>query len=113
MGYKVYYVAFLDILGFKKMVMSNTCEQIVDIYDSIHNGNLSFIKHCDRDIVEGNADSYKVMSDSICVYIDKTSMNALYNIWLWCCLFQKKLISLDPPRLNSRCDCSGRIIFRK
>ncbi|MEE0862719.1 MAG: hypothetical protein U0L79_07030 [Lachnospiraceae bacterium] len=33
--YKEYYIAFIDVLGFKQMVQEKTCKEIVDIYDSI------------------------------------------------------------------------------
>ena len=37
--YKKYYVAFLDILGFKNLIIKNDCEYIRNIFDNFKKSN--------------------------------------------------------------------------
>jgi len=33
--YKEYYIAFIDVLGFKQMIKEKTCQEVVNVYKSI------------------------------------------------------------------------------
>ena len=94
--YKDCYVAFLDMLGFKKMIEKKTCAEILDIYGMIN-------RPVNKLIVNGseipNIDNVqlKVMSDSICFYIDSNIENALPFLVLQCLVFQMRLASLPEP----------------
>lgn len=94
--YTEYYVAFLDILGFKNLVSGSesTCQSILNIYNefgTIHDELYS-------DIPEGVQNvNIKIMSDSICVYIEADKPNALSSLVLFCTAFQYRLLALQPP----------------
>ena len=85
--YTKYYVAFLDILGFKNLISGSesTCQSILNIYKefgTIHDELYS-------DIPEGLQNvNIKIMSDSICVYIEADKPNALWSLILYCTGFQ-------------------------
>lgn len=89
------YVAFLDMLGFKKLIEDSSCEEIAEIFTKHLNtsplrgaylGNDIFIL---KDTI--NKLKAKVMSDSICFYIDVNVTNALLCIIMSCINFQYEL----------------------
>ena len=92
--YKKYYVAFLDILGFKNIINNRetTCQSILNIYKVVE------VLH--KDIMnkgqEDNQVKMKVMSDSICLYIE-CRPNALCYLINFCTIFQYNLLTLPPP----------------
>lgn len=95
--YTQYYVAFLDILGFKNLVSGPkkaACQDILNMYkwaESVHStffaGNWEAVQYVNR----------KVMSDSICLYIEADKPNALSSLVLFCTAFQYQLLALQPP----------------
>lgn len=96
------YIAFLDILGFKKMIGSISCEEILSIFKRIRKpfeGILTF--HTETLIPQETMDSLKmkVMSDSICFHIDATMPNALLSMLISCVAFQFNLLALSEPVL--------------
>lgn len=99
MNYNKCYVAFMDILGFKDMVESNSLDYLIGVFDELKNRNLMTIKYMDKDIVNPNSVNFKVMSDSLCAFINYNSKNALYNILAWCSTLQKRLIEHNDPIL--------------
>lgn len=104
-GYKNYYIAFLDVLGFKNLVNNkeNSCKKILDIYENFKNpvtGLYIGEENESPQPVDSIKDvNIKVMSDSICFYIDASVPNALLCLLACCGSFQCKLLSLSPPIL--------------
>ena len=90
--YTQYYVAFLDILGFKNLVNdpNRTCEEIVRIYDFVQYRYETFFK---SEIEIQNNIKMKVMSDSICLYIKTDFPNALHYLISYCVTFQCDLFA--------------------
>lgn len=92
--YTKYYVAFLDILGFKDLVDGPhkvTCQSIRNIFrwsESIHSTFFS------GKVQEVNM---KVMSDSICLYIKADKQNALCSLVLYCTAFQYQMLMENQP----------------
>lgn len=95
------YIAFLDILGFKKFIADNSCDEIAKVFSRFSNrkplkaaylGNKNIIS---ENIV--NELKMKVMSDSICFYIDVSMPNALLCIIMSCMNFQYDLYKNDIP----------------
>lgn len=83
--YTQYYVAFLDILGFKNMVNSSACEEIVNIYDLVQYRYETLFKS--QAEIQNNI-KMKIMSDSVCLYIKKDFPNALLYLIAYCVTFQ-------------------------
>lgn len=96
-GYKSCYVAFLDILGFKNIVNSKTCEEILEIYKKIENRPFFQIMRNGEALITPNSVRLKVMSDSICIYVEKDVKNALFALIETCALFQAHLADLEEP----------------
>ena len=85
--YTQYYVAFLDILGFKNLVNSPdySCEEIMNIYDVVQYRYETFFAN-DADI-NGNI-KMKIMSDSVCLYIRTDFPDSLFYLIAYCTAFQ-------------------------
>ncbi len=95
------YVAFLDMLGFKKLIEDSSCDEIAEIFTKhlkrrplrgAYLGNEIFIL---KDTI--NKLKAKVMSDSICFYIDVNVTNALLCIIMSCINFQYELYKNKIP----------------
>lgn len=72
-NYTTCYIAFLDLLGFKKIIESKQCEEIVQIFSEIKkqkikkifiNENGQWKTFIDQDLIQEV--KLKIMSDSIC-----------------------------------------------
>ena len=94
--YTQYYVAFLDILGFKNLVNDPniSCQDILDTYKFVGYRHREFFgkkyKYL-RDSIK-----MKIMSDSICLYIEVDTPNALFLLIAYCVTFQRDLLVRDP-----------------
>ena len=94
--YTQYYVAFLDILGFKNLVNNQqfTCQDILNLYD--------YLEYRHKEFFEGESESLrnsikmKIMSDSICLYTEADSPNALFLLLAYCVTFQHDLLVQTP-----------------
>lgn len=97
--YTKYYIAFLDILGFKKLVNDpkNSCEKILNIYESIYkyNDRLYTLPE-DKYSPLKNILKMKIISDSMCFYIKEDIPNALHYLVMSCTAFQYNLLLIDP-----------------
>lgn len=94
------YIAFLDILGFKKMIESKTCSEIYEIYSKRMKNHIERI-YLGRELCFEMSDiKMKVMSDSICFYVDSTKSNALVGLVAACQFFQEELLHLQNPILT-------------
>ena len=104
-GYKEYYIAFIDVLGFKQMVQEKTCKEIVDIYHSINSMRIlqkTAEKNGERitvPLISSEEINIKVMSDSVCIYIRADIPESLFELIFICIDFQSRMIELDPPIL--------------
>ena len=102
------YIAFLDIIGFKDLIEHSECSDILNIYDKINlndflssiSGNIAFDSiQLPSSIVPSWSINYKIMSDSICIYIDANVKNALIELIAVCTNFQARMLNLDVPIL--------------
>lgn len=94
--YSQYYVAFLDILGFKDLVNNseNSCEYVLNIYKFLNQYNDMFFSNIPETIKKEI--KMKIMSDSICIYINANIPNALHDLVTFCTLFEYNLLLIDP-----------------
>lgn len=99
--YSKCYIAFLDMLGFKSIIGKSVCEDICTIFDNIKKPFSAAYIGEKALISEESVKSLniKVMSDSICFYIDTKCTNALLTLLMTCAMFQINLIQLSTPIL--------------
>lgn len=97
------YIAFLDILGFKNRINHSSCQEILDIYKDIKNPlksiHIGDKNNSAQEIYTARQIKTKVMSDSICFYIDADLTDSLFCLLSCCAIFQAKLLSLQTPVL--------------
>lgn len=95
------YIAFLDILGFKKFINDSSCDEIAKVFARFFNKKpLKAVYLGDKNVIsEKTTDALKmkVMSDSICFYINVNLPNALLCIIMSCMNFQHILYQNEPP----------------
>lgn len=95
------YIAFLDIMGFKKFINDNSCNEIAKVFARFSNKKpLKAAYLGDKNIISETtteALKMKVMSDSICFYIDVNLPDALLCIIASCMTFQYNLYQNDIP----------------
>ena len=96
------YFAFLDLLGFKEIVKTRTCSEIVEIFNEAK--KTFFVMKSTDDKVEvpvipPEDIHYYIMSDSICIYVKDDFKDAL-PILTWICMdFQVRMLCLETPVL--------------
>ena len=107
--YKDCYIAFLDLLGFKNLISQKTCADIRKVYEKIDN---PFGEMTDGDgvhVMNAEEIKMKVMSDSICFYVDATIQNALIGLLALCTVFQAELLNMEEPVLMRGAIVRGKI----
>lgn len=103
------YIAVLDLLGFKSALDNNDCEGIASIFDEIKQNY--FIKYdaTGKAIVDNNAIHIKIMSDTICIYIDSSIKNSLTALVATCDYLMIRLLRLSIPILSRGAIVKGQI----
>ena len=78
------YVAFLDLLGFRNTLISASCEDILNIFKEINKNPLvkAYRVEEGKTVAISGPESLncKIMSDSICFYIEADVQNAFFCI---------------------------------
>lgn len=100
--YDRYFIAHLDILGFKKMIENKSCSFIFDIFDKHMKSNslLSILSKDGNSLFDLSQIHIKVMSDSIVYYVSGKLPNAFSALVVSCMSFQSELLLHDPPILT-------------
>ena len=97
------YIAYMDILGFKSMISQKSFQEILNLFQNIKNGvkEIYFANEEHRACRVESAEKVKlkVMSDTICFYIEADLPDALFCLMGFCAFFQAKLLSSSPPVL--------------
>ena len=97
--YKEYYVAFLDILGFKGMVNNKTCAEIYELFECIKADSHTNISFNCEEIAAFEKIQYKIMSDSIVLYVDASMDDAFFALLFACQTLQMCLLDREVPVL--------------
>lgn len=110
MEYENYFVAFIDILGFKKIIDNSTLEGVLYIFKFFNTylEDLKIPKYSETNledveyvsIINAADVKFKVMSDSIVFYIKDDAQNALLALLATCMLFQQLLFNITPSILS-------------
>lgn len=108
--YKKCYVAFLDLLGFKKMVNTKTCDEILKVYETVKMPTqVKDIYVGTQQMIDMSNVHSKIMSDSVCLYVETFVENGLAALILLCLVFQQSLFALPCPVLVRGAIVSGDI----
>ena len=97
--YKECYIAFLDLLGFKNTVNNEACETIASFFDEIQHEYIVTVNETGLPLMDYSKITRKVMSDTICFYVDATVKNALAGLVSVCDYFQVRMLRLSKPIL--------------
>lgn len=97
--YENCYIAFLDLLGFKELVKTQTCEQILKIFEEIKSQYMITRDDDKKVLIDPKEFHFKIMSDSICFYISSQIANSLPVLISLCAYFQLRLWRLEHPIL--------------
>lgn len=101
--YTQYYLAFLDLLGFKEIIKNRTCSEIVEIFEEIKKKYIietsDLGKETSTPIIQPENIMYYIMSDSICIYIKDDVKKALPVLIGLCLGFQLRMLSFSTPVL--------------
>ena len=110
--FKDCYIAYLDILGFKALLRKpddNICEFIATLFDRIQEEYCITINSTGEYLVDPSLVKYKIMSDSICFYVETTVPNALAGLIAICDFFQVRLSRQNDPVLVRGAIVQGKL----
>ena len=94
------YVAIIDVLGFKNLILKKKCSEILQLFNSFYSEYNIYINDNTNPFVTNEIVNMKVMSDTVCLYIDSSFPNALTRIIIACQFFQYKLLANSSPILS-------------
>lgn len=108
--YRDFFVAYIDIMGFKGMIDKMNCQSIREIFEVLQ----SFKPHP----LSKNTDVYNhikmyIMSDSIVVYIESDYKDSFIALTDVCAQIQIKLSCLNPPILTRGGIAKGELYHEK
>ena len=103
------YIAFIDILGFKEMINNRPFEEIHRMYRRRMKMPMDFFSHDGKPVLDMNDVHMKVMSDSVCFFVDRTITNSLVGLVATCLYFQVDLLRQSKPVLSRGAITLGEI----
>ena len=108
--YKECYIAFLDLLGFKALIgdEETSCEYIAKLFDKIEEESIITTKE-NRLLMDFNKLKKKIMSDSICLYVESSVNNSLAGLIAVCNHLQVRLLCRETPILLRGAIIKGEI----
>ncbi len=109
--YTNYYIAYIDLLGFKEMVKNSSCDYIYDVFINGMHLPMNEFKHYNKSVIDMNKVKYKVMSDSICFFVDSRLPNSLVALIATCVYFQVDLLRRETPVLTRGAIVKGDLFY--
>lgn len=97
--YKECYVAFLDILGFKNLIMKEECGYIYDVFQRIRVGSQTQFKLNNELVAAFSAVKHYVMSDSVVLYVEVSVKDSFFALVRTCQILQMSLLGMSSPIL--------------
>ena len=107
--YKEYYVALIDLLGFKNIIKKQSCEDIAQYYDEIHQKATVTVNTTGMALVPSDKITMKVMSDTVCFFVECTEKNSLAGLLAFCSYFQVRMMQLKIPVLSRGAVVKGKV----
>lgn len=97
--YKDCYVAFIDVLGFKNIILQRQCDEVYSIFEDLFITEQIELVFNDKKLTIINQVKYMIMSDSIVMYIDASLDDALFALLYRCQYLQQQLLEREIPIL--------------
>lgn len=107
------YIAYLDLLGFKIIVSNKSCEDIAKLFDEIQERYIVAVDSSKKVLMDYRRLKIKIMSDSICFYVDSSVRNALPGLIAFCGHFQQRLLRMKEPILTRGAIVRGDLYAEK
>lgn len=111
--YKVYYIAYLDLLGFKNTIINKKCEDIAKYFDEIKQEYITTVNETNKPLFDHRRLKKVIMSDSICFFIEVGVKNAFAGLVSFCNFFQVRMASLKEPVLVRGAIVKGELYNNK
>lgn len=107
--YKECYIAVIDLLGFKAALNKYDCETIAGFFDEINDEYIITYEKTKEPIAPIEKIHYKVMSDTICIYIETEIENSFTALIAVCDYLQVRLLRMPTPMLSKGALVKGKI----
>lgn len=98
-NYSDYYVAFLDILGFKRLIEKENCNFIYSLFDMVRLKSRGQLIIGGKRVEAVEKIQYKIMSDSIVLYVDTALKDSFFALLFLCKKLQRSLANREKPVL--------------
>ena len=106
--YKDCYVAFFDVLGFKDLLTHASCDDVVTLFEKAK--QFHYWTHKEDSPTNPNNENaipiiapdkinIKIVSDSICIFVESQVPNSLPGLIATCASYQAKMLELRNPVL--------------
>ena len=107
------YIAFLDLMGFKGIIGKKECEEIASFFDKIQERYIVEVQSTGKVLMDYRRLKMKIMSDSICFYVEASVRNALAGLVAICTHFQFRMLRFHEPILTRGAIVNGKIYAQK
>lgn len=107
--YKECYIAVLDLLGFRSALNSYNCETIAGFFDEINRQYIISYNKTVEPIISKDDLHIKVMSDTVCMFVEVSVKNALTALMATCDYLQIRLLRFNIPILSRGAIVKGQI----
>ena len=97
--YREHFVAFLDILGFKQLITHSSCDEIYNIFETIHNNSSDKLIYNGVEIGAYQQIRHMILSDSVILYIPSDIEDSFYALITVCRKLQTTLANRENPIL--------------
>lgn len=111
--YHEHYVAFLDILGFKALLKSASCDDLYSIFEVLHKKSHGHLNQNGVEIKAFDHIHHTILSDSIIVYIRSDIEDAFAALIHICNQLQTSLANRENPILLRGGIAIGKLFFEK
>lgn len=93
------HIAFIDILGFKNLVMNEQCDYLYNVFQQIRVSSQTGFNLGNEFVSSFLLVKHYVMSDSIILYIDASIKDSFFALVRTCQFLQMSLLTMDTPIL--------------
>lgn len=103
------HIAFIDILGFKNLVMNEQCDYLYNVFQQIRVSSQTGFNIGNEFVSSFLLVKHYVMSDSIILYIDASIKDSFFALVRTCQFLQMSLLTMETPILVRGGITSGSI----